>query len=57
MAHKQWYEEIAEMNSAREREEFMKGMFGMRSKERQPIMAWLVAGYVAGKTVSNAKKK
>lgn len=57
MAHKPWYEELAEMNNAHERENFMRGVFGFRPKERTPILAMLVAGYVGGKIASKGKGK
>lgn len=57
MAYKPWYEQMAEMTSATEREEFMKGMFGFRPKERHPVLASLVAGYVANQVITKAKKK
>jgi hypothetical protein len=61
MAWKPWYEVAAEMNGKEEVEEFMRGVFGYRPKNTQPIITGLVAGYVggkvAGKSVAKAKKK
>ena len=63
MAWKPWYEEVAEMNNQHEREEFIKGMFGFRPKEKRPIIAGLIMGstsaYLAGAAdiASKAKKK
>jgi len=57
MAHKPWYEEVAEMNDKNEREEFVRGVFGFRPKEKQPIVAMLVAGYIGGKVASKGKRK
>jgi hypothetical protein len=63
MGYKPWYEQVAEMNSQKEREEFIKGVFGFRPTEKRPIVAGLILGstaaYLAGaaKTVSKAKKK
>lgn len=57
MPRKPWYEELAEMNNAHERENFMRGVFGFRPKERTPILAMLVAGYVGGKIASKGKGK
>lgn len=57
MAWKPWYQRMAEIESATEREEFAKGLFGFRPKERRPIVAALVAGYVGGSIASKAKKK
>lgn len=55
MAHKPWYEQVAEIENQREREEFMRGMFGFRPKEKQPILAMLVAGYIGGKVAKGGK--
>jgi hypothetical protein len=67
MAHVPWYQQVAEMNSQHEREEFLKGMFGFRPKEKRPVIASLIAGtttaylagavYVGAKKVAKAKKK
>lgn len=56
MPRKAWYEELAEMNNAHERENFMRGVFGFRPKERTPILALLVAGYIGGKIAQGKKK-
>ena len=56
MAWKPWYKEVAEMNNQHEREEFIRGVFGFRPKEKQPIAAMLIAGYVGGKVASKGKK-
>ena len=51
------------MNNQQEREEFIKGVFGFRPKEKRPNVAALIAGttaaYVAGGflAASKAKKK
>ena len=50
MAWKPWYKQAAEM------EEFIKGVFGFRPREKQPIVAMLVAGYIGGKVASKDKK-
>ena len=61
--HKPWYVQAAEINSQTERDEFIKGVFGFRPKEKRPIFATLIAGttaaYVAGahRAVKKAKKK
>jgi hypothetical protein len=57
MAWKPWYKQVAEMNNQHEREEFIRGAFGFRPKEKQPIVAALIAGYVGGKVASKAKRK
>ena len=61
MGYKPWYERAAELNGKDEVENFMRGMFGGRPKDKQPIIAGLIAGYVggkvAGKSVAKARKK
>jgi hypothetical protein len=63
MAWKPWYQEVAEMNNQHEREEFIKGVFGFRPKDKRPIVAGLIMGttaaYLAGAigVASKAKKK
>ena len=57
MAWKPWYMEMAEMNSQREREEFMRGVFGFRPRYKRPIIAGLIAGYSVAKMTTKAKKK
>ena len=63
MAYVPWWQKVAEMNNQHEREEFMKGVFGFRPKEKRPNVAALIAGtsaaYVAGAlyVASKAKKK
>jgi hypothetical protein len=57
MAHVPWYKKAAEIHSAHEREEFIRGVFGFRPKERQPIVTALIAGYVGGKVAAKGKKK
>lgn len=56
MAYKPWYERAAEMDQ-HEAENFLRGVFGFRPKERQPILAMLVAGYIGGKIASKGKDK
>jgi hypothetical protein len=61
MAYKPWYMQVAEMNNQHEREEFMKGVFGFRPKEKRPVVANLIMGttaaYLAGAVVVAAKAK
>jgi len=63
MAYVPWWQEAAEINNQNEREEFIKGVFGFRPKEKRPNVAALIAGssaaYVAGAlyVASKAKKK
>jgi hypothetical protein len=63
MAYKPWYQQVAEMNNQNEREEFIKGVFGFRPKEKRPAVAALILGTTAAyalgaaRVVSKAKKK
>jgi hypothetical protein len=67
MAYKPWYEQVAEINNQQEREEFIRGVFGFRPKEKRPAIASLIAGttaaylagaiYVGAKAKAKAKKK
>lgn len=62
MAHKPWYVQAAEINSQHERDEFVKGVFGFRPKEKRPIFASLIAGSAVAYAVGahrakKAKKK
>lgn len=61
MAYKPWYEQVAEMNNQHEREEFIKGVFGFRPKEKRPVIASLIAGsavaYMLGAVAVGAKHK
>ena len=56
MAWKPWYERAAEMDG-KEAEEFMRGVFGWRPKDKRPIIAGLIAGYVGGKIAAKDLKK
>ena len=56
MASKPWYEHVAEMHDANEREQFIRGMFGFRPKEKH-ILTGLVAGYLGGKAAAKKAKK
>lgn len=55
MAWKPWYKQVAEMNDHNERQEFIKGVFGYRPSNKQPIVAALIAGYVGGKVAKGKK--
>ena len=62
MAYKPWWVQAAEINSQTERDEFVKGVFGQRPKEKQPIFAAMLLGtgvaYAAGAhRAKKAKKK
>lgn len=56
MAWKPWYKQVAEINNQREREEFIRGVFGFRPRENRHIVAAIIAGYVGGKVATKAKK-
>jgi len=59
MAWKPWYDRMAEMDSAEEREEFLKGVFGpppIKGKQAAGIvMTGLLAGWGAGKILKRPK--
>lgn len=57
MAWKPWYKEVAEMNNQREREEFIRGVFGFRPREKSPYVAAIIAGVIGGKIAAKGKKK
>ena len=56
MAYKPWYERVAEINDQHEREQFIRGVFGFRPKEKT-IITGLIAGYVGGKVAAKKAKK
>ena len=52
MAYKPWYEQISEITSVAEKQEFLKGVYGGYGNERStnlPVIAGLIAGYLGGK--------
>ena len=53
---KPWYERAAEIHDASEREQFIRGVFGFRPKEKQ-ILTGLIAGYIGGKVAAKKAKK
>ena len=57
MAWKPWYERAAEMSGKDEVEEFMRGVFGWKPRDKRPIIAGLIAGYVGGKVAAKDLKK
>ena len=57
MAYKPWYERVAEINSQHEREEFIRGVFGFRPREKTHIVAAIIAGVIGGKIAAKGKKK
>lgn len=47
---KPWWERVAELESAREREEFVRGVAGDKPRTtHSTILLGLVAGYIGGK--------
>jgi len=57
MAYRPWYEKMADIDSANEREEFIRGVFGFRPREKQPIVAALIAGYIGGTIATRNQRK
>ena len=59
MAYKRWYERLAEMDSAKEREEFLQGVFlpEASSNKKTPFTANLVANYLGMKILSRDNRK
>jgi len=57
MAHVPWYVKIAELDTEHEREDFMRGVFGFRPKEKTALVTAVIAGYIAGKVATKAKRK
>lgn len=56
MAYRPWYERVSDYGTQHEREEFIRGVFGFRPKEKQPIVAALIAGYIGG-TIATRNRK
>lgn len=60
MAWKPWYERMAEIDSAQEREEFMRGVFGMNTTSKRdfvgPALISLMAGFGLGLATRRPKK-
>jgi hypothetical protein len=56
---KPWWEKVGEFDTAREREEFMRGVAGKgpTSNKSSAILFGLVAGYVAVKSAQSKGKK
>lgn len=59
MAWKPWYERMAEMDSAEEREEFLKGVFGpppiTGKKAAGMALTALMVGWGTGKILKRSK--
>ena len=56
MPHKPWYQQAAEIQNQNEREEFIKGVFGFRPKEKHPFVAGLIGGYIGAKIATRKDK-
>lgn len=60
MAYKPWYERIVEIDSAEEREEFLRGVFGGGLHKQKsnvgPALASLLAGFAIGFSGTARKK-
>jgi hypothetical protein len=52
-----WYEQIADIHSAHERDEFVKGMYGLRPNSQHTFLVGLLAGYFGTKYATKAMKK
>lgn len=52
-----WYEQVADMHSAHERDEFIKGMYGIRPNSQHTFLIGLLAGYFGQQALSKAMKK
>lgn len=52
-----WYEQIADIHSAHERDEFVKGMYGLRPNSQHTFLVGLLAGYFGTQYVTKAMKK
>jgi hypothetical protein len=52
-----WYEQIAQTQSAQERDEFVKGMFGLKTHNQHSFVVGLLAGYVGTELLIKQMKK
>lgn len=48
-----WYEQIAQVNTS-ERDEFVKGMYGLRPNSQHTFLIGMLAGYFGTKYATNA---
>jgi hypothetical protein len=53
---KPWWEQIAELNTMHEKEEFLRGIGGGKPSNGQNILYALLAGYVGGKVAQRTGK-
>jgi hypothetical protein len=51
-----WWQQIADMQSAKERDEFVKGMYGFKTHNQHSFVIGLVAGYVGAGLLIKSKK-
>ena len=49
-----WYEQVTNIHSASERDEFVKGMYGQRPNSQHTFLVGLLAGYFGTKYATNA---
>lgn len=54
---KYWYERNAELNSAADRREFLRGYFGITPASRESLYAGIVSGVLLGQAIKGLKKK
>jgi hypothetical protein len=52
-----WYEQIADIHSAHERDEFIKGMYGTRPNSQHTFLIGLMAGYFGTQYMTKKMKK
>ena len=52
-----WYEQITDIHNAHERDEFVKGMFGLRPHSQHTFIVGLLAGYLGTKALTKTMKK
>jgi hypothetical protein len=58
MAYKRWYQRLAEMDSAEERDEFLQGVFfSTKPSKSKPFTVGLVTGYLGAKILSKDPRK
>ena len=52
-----WYDKMAEMDSAAEREAFLRGVFYPGTQQKNPLVVGIVAGWLGGKALAKKRKK
>ena len=54
---KYWYERQAELNSAADRREFLRGYFGIKPASKEPFVMGVISGVLLGNAIKGLKKK